>query len=61
MNDHNGDITESTKNYEKGLYFQNDSGCLHQSFFYSFSVILIASGCSQMDMNGLRLVTTGSS
>ena len=34
-------------------------GCLHQHFFYGFRVILIVSGCFQMDMDGSRPATAG--
>ena len=39
--------------------FKN-SGCLHQPFFYSFRVILIVFGISQIGMDGFRPVTAES-
>ena len=42
-------------------YDRKNSGCLHQPFFFGFRVILIVSGCSQIDKDGFRPVTAGSS
>ena len=36
------------------------SGCYHQIFFYKFRVMLIASGCFQMNIGGFGPVAAGS-